>query len=223
MDQSEQAVLAHPTGAAALPVAGRLLKRCFDIVLAAFGLVILAPLFIIIAWAIRIDSLGPILYTQTRGGERGRTFRIYKFRTMDVDADDRLGEVMHLNMHSRQWADPRLYKIPDDPRVTRFGALLRRYALDELPQLINVLKGEMSLVGPRPLMLSEDRHVRPAHLRAMVKPGITGLWQVAGCNELPFEEMMRLDALYVEQWSFWGDLRLLAYTVPAVLRRQRAY
>jgi len=219
MDQSE----AHPRGAAGLPLAGRLLKRGVDIVLATFGVVILAPVFIIIAWAIRIDSSGPILYTQTRRGERGSTFRIYKFRTMDVDADDRLEEVLYLNMHSRQWADPRLYKIPDDPRVTRFGALLRRYALDELPQLINVLKGEMSLVGPRPLMLSEDRHVMPGHLRTLLKPGITGPWQVAGRNELPFEEMMRLDALYVTQWSFWGDLRLLARTVPAVLRRQRAY
>src|SRR5262245_33968050 len=203
MDQSEQTVLAHPTGAAGLPRAGRLLKRGVDIVLAAFGLVILAPVFIIIACAIRIDSSGPILYTQNRSGAGGSTFRIYKFRTMDVDADDRLEEVLHLNMHSRQWADPRLYKIPDDPRVTRFGALLRRYSLDELPQLINVLKGEMSLVGPRPLMLSEDRHVRPGHPRAMVKPGITGPRQVAGRNELPCEERTRLGGLYAQHGAVW--------------------
>jgi lipopolysaccharide/colanic/teichoic acid biosynthesis glycosyltransferase len=142
---------------------------------------------------------------------------------MIVDADARLQEVIHLNMHSKDWSDPRLYKIPDDPRITRFGARLRRYALDELPQLLNVLKGEMSLVGPRPLMLSEDRYVVPGHVRSSVKPGITGPWQVAGRNELPFDEMMRLDGLYVAQWSFGGDLWLLVRTIPAVLRRQRAY
>jgi lipopolysaccharide/colanic/teichoic acid biosynthesis glycosyltransferase len=142
---------------------------------------------------------------------------------MVIDADERLGDLVHLNMHSHDWGDPRLCKIPNDPRVTRFGAFLRRFSLDELPQLMNVLKGEMSLVGPRPLMLSEDRHVAPAHLRATVKPGITGPWQVAGRNELPFEEMMWLDYLYVVHWSFCGDLRLLACTIPAVIRSQRAY
>lgn len=209
--------------AAGLPIAGRLLKRGFDIVLSASGLVVLAPVLAIIAWRIRIDLPGPILYRQERGGEGGRRFRIYKFRTMVVDADARLQDVIHLNMHGKDWSDPRLYKIPDDPRVTPFGAHLRRYALDELPQLINVLKGEMSLVGPRPLMLSEDRHVAPGHLRSSVKPGITGPWQVAGRNELPFDEMMRLDGRYVAQWSFRGDLWLLVRTIPAVLRRQRAY
>jgi lipopolysaccharide/colanic/teichoic acid biosynthesis glycosyltransferase len=211
------------TATGRLPIAARILKRSFDIVLSAFGLVVLAPVLAVIACCIRFDSPGPILYRQQRGGERGRTFRIYKFRTMAVDADARLQDVIHLNMHGKDWCDPRLYKIPDDPRVTRFGAHLRRYALDELPQLLNVLKGEMSLVGPRPLMLSEDRHVMPGHLRGRVKPGITGPWQVAGRNELCFGEMMRLDGLYVAQWSFWGDLCLLARTIPAVLRRQRAY
>ena len=223
VDQSEKSGDVHPdisTGAAGLPICSRLLKRGFDIAVSASGLVLLAPLFAIVAWRISVDSSGPVFYTQARGGESGRTFRIYKFRTMVVDADERLNDLLRLNMHSH---DLRLYKIPNDPRVTRFGALLRRYSLDELPQLINVLKGEMSLVGPRPLMLTEDRHVGPAHLRATVKPGITGPWQVAGRNELPFEEMMRLDCQYVTQWSFLGDLRLLARTVPAVLRPQRAY
>lgn len=206
-----------------LPISSSLLKRGFDIAVSASGLALLAPLFAMVAWLVRADSPGPVFYTQLRGGERGRTFRIYKFRTMVVDADERLDALLHLNMHGEDWGDSRLYKIPDDPRVTRFGAFLRRYALDELPQLFNVLKGDMSLVGPRPLMLSEDRHVEPAHLRATVKPGITGPWQVAGRNELSFEEMMRLDSLYVARWSFRGDLRLLARTVPAVLRSQRAY
>jgi lipopolysaccharide/colanic/teichoic acid biosynthesis glycosyltransferase len=223
MAQPEKSSDMDTTSAAGLPASSRLLKRSFDLAISAAGLVLLAPVFAIVAWCIWIDSPGPVIYTQARGGERGKPFRIYKFRTMRVDADERLHDVLHLNMHSHDWADPRLYKIPDDPRVTRFGAHLRRYSLDELPQLINVLKGEMSLVGPRPLMLAEDRHVRPGHLRATVKPGITGPWQVAGRNELPFEEMMRLDGLYAAHWSFWGDLRLLARTLPAVLRRQRAY
>lgn len=223
MEQQGQSRAVDSANAAGLPIAARFLKRGFDIVLSASSLVILAPVLAMIAWCIWIDSSGPILYRQARGGEKGRTFRIYKFRTMVVDADERLKDVLHLNVHSRNWSDPRLYKIADDPRVTHFGALLRRYALDELPQLINVLKGEMSLVGPRPLMLAEDRHVTPGHLRSTVKPGITGRWQVEGRNELPFEEMMRLDALYVAQWSFWGDLWLLVRTIPEVLRPQGAY
>ena len=223
VEQQAQSGAVDAASAVGLPIAARFLKRGFDIILSACGLVILAPVLAIIAWRIWIDLSGPILYMQARGGEKGRTFRIYKFRTMVVDADERLQDVIHLNVHSRDWSDPRLYKIPDDPRVTRFGAHLRRYALDELPQLVNVLKGEMSLVGPRPLMLTEDRHVAPGHLRSTVKPGITGLWQVEGRNELPFEEMMRLDGLYVAQWSFWGDLCLLVRTIPEVLRPQRAY
>lgn len=205
-------------GAVGLPAAARFLKRGFDIVLSASGLVVLAPVMAVIAWRIRTDSPGPVLFRQMRGGENGAAFSIYKFRTMVVDADERLPDVLHLNVHSRTWSDPRLYKIPDDPRVTGFGPRLRRHALDELPQLINVLKGEMSLVGPRPLMLAEDRHVPPGHPRSTVKPGITGRWQVEGRNQLPFGEMMRLDALYVAEWSFWGDLCLLARTIPEVLR-----
>ncbi|MEO8289049.1 MAG: sugar transferase [Chloroflexota bacterium] len=201
----------------------RLLKRGFDVAASGFGLVLRGPIFALIAWGIRNDSPGPILYKQLRSGKDQRPFRMYKFRTMVVDADSRLSEVLPLNMHAR-YADLRLYKIPDDPRVTRFGAFLRRYSLDELPQLFNVLKGEMSLVGPRPLMLMEDQHVRgKARLRAAVKPGVTGLWQVRGRNEIPFEEMMRLDCLYVTNQSFLGDIILILQTLPAVLRPQRAY
>jgi lipopolysaccharide/colanic/teichoic acid biosynthesis glycosyltransferase len=198
-------------------------KRAFDLCLATSVLVLFAPLFLLIAVAIRTASPGPVLYSQLRAGRFRRTFRMYKFRTMVVDADARLGEVLHLNLHAGEHGDPRLYKIATDPRVTRVGAFLRRYSLDELPQLVNVVKGDMSLVGPRPLMPSEDRHVDgPARIRATVKPGITGPWQVRGRNELSFEEMMRLDSDYVASWSLGGDLGLLAQTVPVVLRPQRA-
>ena len=163
----------------------RAYKRVFDLLVAALALVLLAPLLVLVAIAIRGDSPGAVLYTQLRAGRGRRTFRMYKFRTMVVDADARLDDVIHLNLHAANHGDPRLYKIASDPRVTRVGALLRRYSLDELPQLVNVVKGDMSLVGPRPLMLAEDRHVDgAARIRSTVKPGITGPWQVGGRNEL---------------------------------------
>jgi lipopolysaccharide/colanic/teichoic acid biosynthesis glycosyltransferase len=197
----------------------RLIKRAFDLAICTLGLLFLAPMFVFIALWIRADSPGPVFYKQPRGGEHGKGFLIYKFRTMTIDADDRLANLLHLNVHSD---DPRLYKLLGDPRVTRFGAILRRTSLDELPQLVNVLKGEMSLVGPRPLMMIEDHHVQgPARLRSAVKPGITGPWQVAGGNELPFEDMMRLDHDYVVRWSFLRDLQFLALTPLAILRRVR--
>jgi len=194
-----------------------------DVTLSACLLIILTPLWAVVAVGIRLDSQGPVLYRQGRRGEGDRTFLIYKFRTMTVDADDRLAEVLHLNMHASELGDPRMYKIPNDPRVTRFGALLRRYSVDEFPQLLNVLRGDMSLVGPRPLMLIEDRNVTPgAALRRCVKPGLTGPWQVSGRNEIPFEEMLRLDCAYVREHSLWTDLRLLLKTVPVIARAQRA-
>jgi lipopolysaccharide/colanic/teichoic acid biosynthesis glycosyltransferase len=194
-----------------------------DVTFSAGLLIILAPLWAVVAVGIRLDSPGPVLYRQRRRGEGERTFLMYKFRTMTVDADDRLAEVLHLNMHASELGDPRMYKIPNDPRVTRFGALLRRHSVDELPQLLNVLSGDMSLVGPRPLMLMEDRNVPPdAALRRTVKPGLTGPWQVAGRNEIPFEDMLRLDCAYVRDRSLWKDLRLLLTTVPVVVRAQRS-
>jgi lipopolysaccharide/colanic/teichoic acid biosynthesis glycosyltransferase len=209
--------LKSPTSAVGLSVSARLIKRAFDLAMGTLGLLLLAPMFVFIAFWIRADSPGPIFYKQRRGGERGKVFLIYKFRTMTMDADDRLANLLHLNVHSH---DPRLYKLLGDPRITRFGALLRRTSLDELPQLLNVLRGDMSLVGPRPLMMTEDHHVQgPARIRAAVKPGITGAWQVAGGNELSFEEMMRLDHDYVARWSFLSDLKFLALTPAAVFRR----
>jgi lipopolysaccharide/colanic/teichoic acid biosynthesis glycosyltransferase len=205
-----------------LSVPSRVLKRVLDVTLSASLLILLAPLWALVALGIRLDSRGPVLYRQRRRGEGERTFVMYKFRTMAVDADDRLAEVLHLNMHAAELGDPRMYKIPNDPRVTRVGALLRRHSLDEFPQLLNVLRGEMSLVGPRPLMLMEDRNVSGfATVRRCVKPGLTGPWQVSGRNEIPFEEMLRLDCAYVRDHSLRGDLRILLKTVPLLARAQR--
>jgi lipopolysaccharide/colanic/teichoic acid biosynthesis glycosyltransferase len=155
-------------------------------------------------------------------GFGGARFRILKFRTMTVDADARKDEIAHLNKHTE--AGPRMFKVEADPRVTPVGRFLRRWSLDELPQLINVLRGEMSLVGPRPLILGEDENIRGhSRRRLSLTPGITGLWQVLGRSEIPFAEMVALDYLYVTNWSLWGDVKLLAQTVPVVLQRRGAY
>jgi exopolysaccharide biosynthesis polyprenyl glycosylphosphotransferase len=199
-----------------------LLKRSLDVVLTTIGLVLLAPLLAVIALLIKLDSRGPVLFSQPRMGLGNRVFRIYKFRTMVDDADSRKAGLLELNKHSK--VDPRMFKIPNDPRVTRVGAVLRRFSLDELPQLLNVLKGEMSLVGPRPLILNEDEFVETwARQRLALRPGITGLWQVIGRTDIPFSEMVALDYLYVTNWTLAGDLKILARTIPAILRPQDAY
>jgi len=200
----------------------RILKRSFDVVGATAGLVLLSPLLLATALAIKLDSRGPVFFRQVRMGEDEKTFRICKFRTMVVDADTRKDEVAHLNMHRND--DPRMFKVPLDPRVTRVGAFLRRTRIDELPQLINVLNGEMSLVGPRPLILDEDRFVeRWARRRLSLRPGITGLWQVLGASDIPFEEMTKLDYLYVTNWSLREDVRLIMRTIPSLARGRAAY
>jgi lipopolysaccharide/colanic/teichoic acid biosynthesis glycosyltransferase len=182
--------------------------------------VLLAPVFGMLALLIKRDSPGPVFFRQERMGVDDKTFRIFKFRTMAADADERKPEYAHLNRHARNGGDPRMFKVHDDPRVTKFGRFLRRYSLDELPQLINVLKGEMSLVGPRPLILDEHNHVGDwARKRLDLRPGITGLWQVLGRSEIPFGEMTQLDYLYVTNWSLWNDVSLILRTLPAVLRR----
>ncbi len=197
----------------------RLLKRTMDVALSLVGLILFAPVFATVALLIKLDSPGPVFFRQERMGIGNRTFRIFKFRTMVRDADDRKAEFAHLNKHARETGDPRMFKIPNDPRVTKLGRFLRRYSLDELPQLINVLKGDMSLVGPRPLILAEDRYVEGwARKRLDLKPGMTGLWQVLGRSAIPFEEMVKLDYLYVTTWSLWNDCRLLFRTLPLVLK-----
>jgi exopolysaccharide biosynthesis polyprenyl glycosylphosphotransferase len=200
----------------------RFLKRWLDLCAAAAGLMLLAPLFLIVAVWIKLDSRGPVFFRQVRMGAGGKTFRVFKFRTMVADAESLKPEVAHLNMHLD--ADGKMFKVPDDPRVTKLGRSLRRWRIDELPQLVNVLAGDMSLVGPRPLILDEDQHVMNwARRRLDLKPGITGLWQVLGASDIPFEEMTKLDYLYVTNWSLREDLRLIMLTLPALMRARAAY
>jgi lipopolysaccharide/colanic/teichoic acid biosynthesis glycosyltransferase len=195
-----------------------LLKRTVDFTLAATALILATPLLAFIALAIKVGSPGPVFFRQTRMGAAGRTFRIVKFRTMVEDADERKAEFAHLNAHALN-GDARMFKIAGDPRVTRVGRVVRRFSLDELPQLWNVLRGEMSLVGPRPLILEADVEVREwARRRLDLRPGLTGLWQVSGRSSIAFDEMVRLDYLYVTNWSLFGDLRLLLRTIPVVFR-----
>ena len=178
----------------------------------------LAPLLAVIAIAIKLDSPGPVLFRQRRIGAGGRAFAIIKFRTMTLDAEARKTEVAHLNKHAADGHDPRMFKIDGDPRVTRLGHVLRRYSLDELPQFVNVLRGDMSMVGPRPLIPDEDRHVADwGRKRLDLRPGMTGLWQVLGRSDIPFAEMVKLDYQYVTTWSLGNDLRLLLRTIPLVL------
>jgi exopolysaccharide biosynthesis polyprenyl glycosylphosphotransferase len=196
-----------------------LLKRAMDLSVAALALALLAPVFVVIAVLIKHESAGPVFFRQMRMGFRGRTFTIYKFRTMTFDAEEHKQELAHLSRHAAAGGDPRMFKIRGDPRTTRVGRFLRRYSLDELPQILNVAKGEMSLVGPRPLILDEDSHVKEwARKRLDLKPGITGLWQVLGRSAIPFGEMVRLDYLYVTGWSLFADVKIILRTMPAVFR-----
>jgi lipopolysaccharide/colanic/teichoic acid biosynthesis glycosyltransferase len=194
---------------------GQSLKRSFDLMGALLGLVLLLPIFLVVSIAIKVDSPGPVFFRQVRIGYRGRPFQIWKFRSMVVDAEEQKSKLLHLNIHR---SDPRMFKAVGDPRVTRIGKLLRKYSFDELPQLINVLKGEMSLVGPRPLVPEEACHLTGRAIRQLdVRPGITGPWQVAGASLLPFSEMVRLNLEYVENWSLRRDLKLLAQSIPILV------
>jgi exopolysaccharide biosynthesis polyprenyl glycosylphosphotransferase len=196
-------------------------KRMVDMLGAGLGLLAISPLLTLIAIAIKLDSRGPVFFAQERVGQGGRTFRMMKFRTMRVGADAEKARLAHLNTSG----DARLFKIPNDPRVTRVGAVLRKWSLDELPQLFNVLRGEMSLVGPRPFFESDLATYREHHFgRLGALPGITGLWQVSGRSSITdFEEVVRLDCEYIHRWSLWLDIEILLKTLPAVLRRTGAY
>jgi exopolysaccharide biosynthesis polyprenyl glycosylphosphotransferase len=194
-------------------------KAVFDWCLAGLALVMLAPLMGVLALMIRLEDGGPVLFTQMRVGKAGKTFQIYKFRTMVVDAEQRKAELMARNEH-----DGVLFKLRNDPRVTAVGAHLRRWSVDELPQLFNVLLGDMSLVGPRPPLPDEAaKYAEHVYRRLVVKPGITGLWQVSGRANLPWDEAVRLDLRYVENWSFALDLQILWKTISALLQRSGAY
>jgi exopolysaccharide biosynthesis polyprenyl glycosylphosphotransferase len=195
------------------------MKRTFDVVVSSALLVLLSPVFLACAAAIRLTSRGPVFYRSIRPGIGLVPFSCLKFRTMYQDADRRQAELEQLNE-----ASGALFKIREDPRVTRVGRLLRRFSLDELPQLINVLRGEMSLVGPRPLPQRDFERLEPWHRkRYLVLPGITGLWQVSGRSELDFDDLVRLDFLYLERWSVFLDLTILVKTVPAVVTRRGAF
>ena len=207
---------------AKLSRSSRLVKRTLDLTVGGAALVLASPLFAYCAIRIKTGSPGPVFFRQERMGRGGRRFLIFKFRTMYDDAEQRKAEIAHLNRHLS--GDPRMFKVEDDPRITPFGKWMRRWSLDELPQLLNVLRGEMSLVGPRPLILEEDRHITGLQRRRLLLlPGITGLWQVLGRSDIPFEEMVTLDHLYVTNWSLWGDVKLLLRTVSVVLGRRGAY
>jgi exopolysaccharide biosynthesis polyprenyl glycosylphosphotransferase len=197
----------------------QMVKDLFDRCAAAFGLVALAPLLLVLVVAIKLSDKGPALFTQTRVGKGGEPFKIYKFRTMVVDAEARLGEIREKNE-----SDGVLFKIRRDPRITAVGARLRKWSLDELPQLINVLRGEMSLVGPRPALPEEAaKYADHVRRRLVVKPGLTGMWQVGGRSDLSWEESVRLDLRYVENWSFALDLQILWKTFSVIFRGAGAY
>ena len=191
-----------------------LVKRVIDIALGGLGIIVLSPLFLIIAVLIRLESPGPVLYKSKRVGYKGTTFSCYKFRSMIENADSVRDQLAHLN--ERRGI---LFKIAKDPRVTRIGAFLRKYSLDEFPQLWNVLKGDMSLVGPRPSIRSEVAQYKTAHLQRLdVIPGMTGLWQVEARQDPSFESYVSLDSKYVRDWSIWLDLKILVRTLGAVLK-----
>jgi len=193
-------------------------KRAIDVVGAALLLLLASPLLVVVALLIRISSRGPVIFRQVRSGFHGRAFQMYKLRTMVADAESRRSEVLHLNE-----MDGPVFKITDDPRRTWLGRFIRRYSVDELPQLVNVIKGEMSLVGPRPLPLYEASRIKGVQRRRLaMRPGLSGLWQTRGRSTVDFEEWMRMDLEYVDRWSLALDLRILLTTIPVVLRGKGA-
>ena len=203
-----------------LSQSAKLIKRSIDVSCASMILVALSPLLAYIALRIKLDSSGPILFRQDRRGLAGENFSLLKFRTMTTDAEARLLEVASLRLHP----DSAAFKAAKDPRVTKYGDTLRRRSLDELPQLWNVIIGDMSLVGPRPLPLQEAALVPPRYrAREMVRPGLTGPWQVLGRSDIPFEDMIKLDYMYVSTWSPRGDIKLLLRTVAVVFQARGAY
>ena len=194
-------------------------KRLFDIVVSGLVLLVGLPVWLLCAALVKLTSPGPLLYSQERIGRDGRAFRMFKFRTMYVDADARLEA-----LRAENEASGPIFKMRNDPRVTSVGRWLRKYSIDEVPQFLNVLKGEMSVVGPRPPLPNETREYEDRHWRRLeVTPGMTGLWQVSGRSALTFEEMVRLDLFYIENWSVGLDLAIILRTVPAVLFARGAY
>lgn len=199
-----------------MPLGGRA-KRAMDIAVSLTALVLLAPLMLIIAGIVKVTMGGPVIFSQRRVGYRGVPFACHKFRSMVVDGDRMLTRhLAHDASAAEEWRTTRKLRV--DPRVTWFGQVLRKSSLDELPQLFNILVGEMSCVGPRPVMPDEiERYGKSASAYLRTRPGLTGLWQVSGRSRLSYEERVALDAAYVEHWSMWGDVKIMARTLPAVL------
>jgi len=205
--------------AASLSQCARITKRLIDIALAVFALIVASPVLLVVAAAIRIDSSGPVFFRQERIGRAGKPFQIFKFRSMNADAWQRRNVVTQLNE-----VDGPLFKMENDPRVTRVGAFIRKTSLDELPQLLNVVTGEMSLVGPRPLPTEESDRIDGAALaRLDVQPGITGLWQVCGRSDLSYADLQHLDSVYVQSWSLLWDVRIILKTPQVVFAHKGAY
>jgi exopolysaccharide biosynthesis polyprenyl glycosylphosphotransferase len=197
-----------------LPKAYRIAKRVLDVMVASVGLVLLAPLMLIIAVAIKLDSSEPVLFRQLRVGRGGKLFWLVKFRTMVKNAEQMKQQLIAHN----EMGDGPVFKMRDDPRITRVGRFLRRYSLDELPQLVQVLRGEMSLVGPRPPLPSEVAWYADWEMRRLsVMPGLTCFWQINGRNNIGFRDWMELDNIYIDTMSFWTDVKILLYTIPAVI------
>jgi len=196
-----------------VPEIGLVLKRALDMAFSALVLVVLSPFLLAIAIAIKLDSPGPAIYSSERIGKKGHVFRCYKFRTMVRDAEMRRCDIMHMNER-----DGVLFKVANDPRITRVGRFLRKYSLDELPQFLNVLRGDMSVVGPRPPIASEVKEYKLSHLRRLdVTPGVTGLWQVQGRKDPSFDSYVSLDVTYIENWSIWLDIKIIVRTIGVVL------
>jgi exopolysaccharide biosynthesis polyprenyl glycosylphosphotransferase len=217
--QSVGGLMALTVNALRLTRTQAIAKRAFDVALSTVGLLVLAPVFLVIASAIKLTSPGPVFFRQQRVGLQRRPFTLLKFRTMVADA-----ELLLAGLLTRNEADGPLFKLRHDPRITRVGRWLRRYSLDELPQLWNVLCGDMSLVGPRPPLPSEVAHYEDWQLdRLEVRPGLTGLWQVSGRSDLSFDEYVRLDLFYIENWSLAYDLIMVIKTIPMLLKAKGAY
>lgn len=194
-------------------------KRAFDIVASLFGIILLLPVFLAVAIAIKLDSKGSVFYYQDRVGYKGKVFKMYKFRSMVKNA-----ELYIKNLEGKSDVTGNMFKMKNDPRVTKVGKFIRSTSIDELPQFFNVLIGDMSLVGPRPPLLREvDKYDKWHKLRMSVRPGITGLWQVSGRNTLGFEEMVRLDLKYIRERSFWYDLKIIFKTIPVLFGDEKAY
>lgn len=221
MERGELALPASltPYGLGSAPTWKLSVKRAIDITSALTLLLVTLPILFVTAIAVAVSTRGPIFYVQERVGRAGRRFRMIKFRSMFVDADERLADIAALNQKSGP-----IFKLDNDPRVTKVGRVIRKLSIDELPQLLNVVKGDMSMVGPRPPLPREVQEYRPTdRQRLTVTPGLTCIWQVSGRSELEFEEWVQMDLEYIRTWSIGLDLRLMLQTIPAILSAKGAY